>query len=178
MKIVVASKNPVKIQASKKAFEAVFKTEVELITLDVASGVSEQPKTDKESLQGALNRAKAAREQIKDADYYIGLEAGIEDSSEGMMSFSWQVILSQEKISKIKTQTIFLPESLADLIRQGYELGHAIDKVFKQQNSKQKQGAVGVMTEGLVTRERLYYDAIVLGLIPFNIMEKTKKQFD
>ncbi len=176
MKLVVASKNPVKVQASKKAFEDVFKTQIELIGLDVASGVSDQPKSDKESLQGAANRLEAARQEITDADYYVAIEAGIEDSLEGMMSFSWQLILHKDKISKTKTRTIFLAEPLAELIRQGYELGHAIDKVFDKKNSKQKQGAVGVMTEGLVTRERLYYDGIVLALIPFNIMAKIQKK--
>ena len=170
MKLVVASKNPVKVQATQKAFEDVFKKPVELIAVDAPSGVSEQPKSDKESIQGALNRLEAAREQVVDADYYVAIEAGIEDGPEGMMSFSWQLVLHKEAIAKTKTQTIFLAEPLAELIRQGYELGHAIDKVFDKKNSKQKQGAVGVMTEGLLTRERLYYDAIVLALIPFNIM--------
>jgi len=172
MKLVVASKNPVKVAASKKAFADVFNCEIELYSLDVPSGVSEQPKSDEESLRGAMNRVEAARSRIRDADYYVGIEAGIEDGPEGMMSFSWQLVWHNEKISRTKTQTIFLPERLAELIRQGYELGHAIDILFKQENSKQKQGAVGVLTEGLVTRERLYYNSLVLALIPFNIMTK------
>ncbi len=169
MKIVVASKNPVKVAASKRAFEDVFKQEVELFSYDVPSGVGAQPKSDEESLRGALNRVENVKLLEPNADYYVGIEAGIEDTEEGMQSFSWQVVLGGNRISKSKTQTIFLIEPLARLIRQGYELGHAIDKVFKQQNSKQKQGAVGIMTQGLVTREKLYYDAIVLALIDFNI---------
>ncbi len=169
MKVVVASKNPVKVAATKKAFEDVFKQTIDIFAYDVPSGVSEQPKSDEESLRGALNRVEEVILLEPNADYYVGIEAGIEDGEDGMESFSWQVVANHNKKSKTKTQTIFLIEPLAELIRQGYELGHAIDKVFNKENSKQKQGAVGVMTQGLVSREKLYYDAIVLALIDFNI---------
>jgi non-canonical (house-cleaning) NTP pyrophosphatase len=47
------------------------------------------------------------------------------------------------------------------------ELGHADDLVFQAQNSKQQGGSVGLLTQGLITREAYYQQAMVLALIPF-----------
>jgi non-canonical (house-cleaning) NTP pyrophosphatase len=47
------------------------------------------------------------------------------------------------------------------------ELGDADDLVFGRQNSKQKSGAVGLLTHNRVTRRTLYEQAVVLALIPF-----------
>lgn len=73
MKIVLASESAVKIAAVQKAFAD---TSIELITLSVSSGVSEQPMND-ETLTGAFARLSAARAQEPNADLYISIENGI-----------------------------------------------------------------------------------------------------
>jgi len=47
------------------------------------------------------------------------------------------------------------------------ELGHADDMVFKRDNSKQKNGAVGILTHDLIDRASYYEQALILALIPF-----------
>jgi len=49
----------------------------------------------------------------------------------------------------------------------GMELGTANDLVFSQTNSKQKNGAVGLLTHNKVDRTELYRQAVILALIPF-----------
>ena len=56
---------------------------------------------------------------------------------------------------------------LAELIRQGYELGEADDIVFKKTNSKQQMGAIGLMTQGVIDRIEGFKIAVILALIPF-----------
>jgi len=46
-------------------------------------------------------------------------------------------------------------------------LGHADDMVFKRENSKQKDGTVGNLTNGIIDRAEYYKPAIILALIPF-----------
>ncbi|MFK7922789.1 MAG: DUF84 family protein [Bacteroidia bacterium] len=53
------------------------------------------------------------------------------------------------------------------MVRSGIELGIADDKVFGKANSKQKNGAVGLLTHDLIVRETLYAPAVILALIPF-----------
>ena len=47
------------------------------------------------------------------------------------------------------------------------ELGEADDFVFKRKNSKKKDGAVGILTNGLIDRRKYYEEAVVMSLIPF-----------
>ncbi len=50
---------------------------------------------------------------------------------------------------------------------QGLNLGDADDQVFRRTNSKQGSGAVGLLTDDVVTRTTLYEQAVILALIPF-----------
>lgn len=93
MKIVVASQNPVKIDAVKKALIA-FGVRAEVVGMVSISGVPEQP-TNEETLQGAENRAAYAMKQIVDADLYIAIENGI--FSENDRFFDKVVIFAQAK---------------------------------------------------------------------------------
>lgn len=167
MKVIVASGNPVKQQACKKAFEMIFpEKEIEIIGKAISSGVSDQPMSDRETLVGAENRAKKSV-LSGEADFYIGIEGGIERSNNHTHSFAWIVIFDGKKMGKSRTTTFLLPQKVVDLIDQGYELGDANDIVFKKHNSKQNNGAVGLLTNNLVTRTSLYKQAVVLAMIPF-----------
>ena len=77
------------------------------------------------------------------------------------------VIRSSEMYGKGRTGSFFLPEKVAKLVHEGMELGHADDVVFGQSNSKQKGGAVGLLTNNLLTRTTYYEQALILALIPF-----------
>ena len=53
------------------------------------------------------------------------------------------------------------------MVQKGYELGEADDIVFKKDNSKQQNGAVGLLTQNIITRKSLYKPAVIMALIPF-----------
>lgn len=168
MKIVVASKNPVKINATLDGFKKMFPDVVfETESVLVPSGVSEQPRNDTETFTGALNRANTASKEIGQADFWIGIEGGIEEKGSDMEAFAWVVIKSKNKYGKGRTGTFFLPPKIAELIRQGKELGEANDIVFGRNNSKQEDGAVGILTGGVVDRTKYYTEAVIFALIPF-----------
>ena len=65
--VVVASNNPVKKQAALAGFQKMFAHEdFKIEGIAVPSGVSDQPMSDEETLQGALNRAqKAAQRKLR-----------------------------------------------------------------------------------------------------------------
>ncbi len=166
--IVVASKNPVKARATLNGFQMMFPQETfDLKTVTVSSGVSHQPMSSAETLTGAINRARQAQQLIWDADYWVGLEGGIEETQEGMMSFAWIVVMSEQLTGKGRTGTFLLPETVIRLIRQGKELGDANDIVFNRINSKHEEGAVGILTGNIIDRTKLYEHAVILALVPF-----------
>ncbi|MDP3948934.1 MAG: inosine/xanthosine triphosphatase [bacterium] len=168
-KIVVASKNPVKINATLSGFQKMFPEETfEIESVSVPSGVSDQPKNDSEIFQGAWNRANNASEAISDADFWVGLEGGIEEKNGDMEAFAWIIVKGKNgKFGKGRTGTFFLPPKVAELIKQGKELGEADDIVFQRKNSKQENGAVGILTGDVLDRTKYYAEAVIMALIPF-----------
>ena len=76
MQVVVASWNPVKVGAAREAFETLFPdSEIDVKSVDVDSGVSDQPESDDETRQGARNRAIRASDASPDADFWVGSKA-------------------------------------------------------------------------------------------------------
>ena len=123
--------------------------------------------SDAETFQGAMNRADTVKVNIPNADYWVGIEGGIAKVGSEMCAFAWIVIKGQSKTGKAKTGTFFLPSKVTELIDQGMELGDADDVVFGHSNSKQKNGAVGILTGDVIDRCKYYTEAVVLALIPF-----------
>ncbi|MDO8503853.1 MAG: inosine/xanthosine triphosphatase [bacterium] len=168
-RIVIASKNPVKIKATLSAFKKMFPDEKFVIEgISILSGVSDQPMSDSETFQGAWNRAKNASRQTPNADFWVGIEGGIEEKNSEMEAFAWVVVESSDnKLGKGKTGTFLLPSKIVALIKQGKELGEATDIVFGRTNTKQEGGTVGILTDNVVDRTKYYTQAIVIALIPF-----------
>lgn len=168
-KIIIASKNPVKVQAVHNGFAEMFPDwTLETEGVAVSSNVSDQPMGNDETFTGAFNRAKNAQTIRPNADFWVGVEGGnIRHGDNEMEVMAWVVILSKNKIGKARTAGFFLPKAVIDLINQGYELGHADDIIFKLDNSKQKMGSAGLLTDGVMNRLRFYVPAVVLALIPF-----------
>ena len=167
-KIIVASKNPVKIAAVETAYNKLFpKMKFSIKGVAVPSEVSDQPMTDMETLAGATNRVRNARQAFSEADYWVGIEGGIEQMGEEMAAFAWIVVEGKDKNGKAKTGLFFLPPPVVQLINAGKELGEADDIVFGHSNSKQKGGAVGLLTNNVMNRTSLYVSGVILALLPF-----------
>lgn len=97
-KVVIASLNPAKINAVKSAFQSAFPQQVfEFVGISVPSEVADQPMTNEETHRGALNRVKNAKVEMPTADFYVGLEAGIE----GNVTFAWMVIESDTIVENL-----------------------------------------------------------------------------
>lgn len=167
-KVIIASKNPVKIQAVKNGFETMFPDQdFDFLGVSVPSGVADQPMSNAETYNGALNRAGNAYREMIGADFYVGVEGGIERHGNEMEVFAWIVIKAGDKYGKARTATFFLPNEVVELVKDGIELGEADDKVFNRNNSKQQDGAVGILTGNVINRTTYYVEAVVLALIPF-----------
>lgn len=169
MKIAVASFNPVKVNAARQGFEAVFApTQIEIIS--TAGGPNtKQPMTDNETLECAYRRLDYCTANATDVDFYVAHEGGVNRDHVGQMeTFCWVLILDNNgKIGRARTCSLVVPSKVAALVDSGMELGKADDIVFGVSNSKQVNGAVGILTNNIITRTSLYSDATVLALIPF-----------
>lgn len=164
----VGSENPVKINCVAAAVAQFWPT-ARVIGTSTDSQVSAQPKSEREMYVGALNRAQQSLDNISAAQYGVGIEGGIEDKEDGMWAFAVVVIVDRKaRVSEGQTGRFKLPEGVARLIRtEGLELGEADDRFFGRQNSKQNEGAIGILSDSKITRLELYKPAVIFALLPF-----------
>ena len=166
-RIVVASQNPVKINATRLGFESMFRRDdFQMTSISVPSGVSDQPMSSSETLDGAINRARSAREAVPQSDYWVGIEGGLEPHESELAAFAWVNILTSTHEGKGKTASFFLPSVLTELVAQGMELGHACDEVFNANGSKLKGGAIGLLTDNALDRTNFYIQGVIMALVP------------
>jgi inosine/xanthosine triphosphatase len=167
IKIVVGSKNPVKINAAKTAIFDVFPLdEVECIAVNAQSNVAEQPMTEEETQLGAINRVKYCQQHAQ-ADFYVAIEGGVDQFEYGPATFAFVAIASQKQLSIGRSCNLPLPPVIYQALKNGEELGHVMDRMFSTDNVKQRQGAIGLLTNDLATRESVYRQAIILAMAPF-----------
>ena len=118
--LVVASQNPVKIEATRRGFARMFpRRAFYLHPVAVPSGVRPQPLSDAETLQGALNRVQHAAHLVPHADYWVGIEGGVEERQGGMEAFAW-IVISAPRISSAKVARellVYLKRSRPSYVR-------------------------------------------------------------
>ncbi|MGA7837585.1 MAG: inosine/xanthosine triphosphatase [Ignavibacteriaceae bacterium] len=169
-KILVGSKNPVKIKSVEEAFSKYFE-EIEIIGIEVNSKVSDQP-VNEETFDGAKNRAFALIEKNKNqnlnANYFVGIEGGIIELYSRWFAFGCMCIANNERETGFGTSAHFeLPKNVVEQLLKGKELGDVMDEIQNKSNTKQKHGAIGYFTNGVMSRAELYVPGLVTALIPF-----------
>lgn len=170
MKILVGSANPVKIESVREAFSCYFEN-IEVGGININSEVSTQP-TNEETFLGAQNRAinlkKLSEKENLNSDFFVGIEGGIIKLFNRWFAFGCMCIINKEgKISFGTSPHFELPEIIVEKLLDGKELGDVIDELTNQKNSKQKNGAIGFFTNGVMNRKELYVEGLKVAIIPF-----------
>lgn len=167
IRVAVASKNPVKIDAATESFTKAFpEFKLEVLSVDAPSNVNDQPMSALETKQGAINRVKYCQ-QHHQADYYIAYEGGVEVLDGNPSTYAVVCIADAEKLQTGRTASLPLPTSIYEQLTLGKELGPAMDRLFNTVNIKQKGGAIGQLSKGLETRKSIYVSATLLTLSVF-----------
>ncbi|MFH1197397.1 MAG: inosine/xanthosine triphosphatase [bacterium] len=169
MKVLVGSKNPVKINSVNEAFEKYFNG-IEVEGVEVSSDVPPQPVND-ETYSGAKNRAmnlkKLNDENNLGAEYFVGIEGGIQKQFDKWFAFGCMCIIDKNENIGFGTSPHFeLPDSVIAKLLSGIELGDVMDEIMKMENTKQKHGAIGYFTNGIMDRKELYLQGLIVALIP------------
>ena len=164
--VAVGSLNPVKIGAVRSVIARVAPS-ARVEGVAAASGVPDQPWGDDETIRGASARARAAREAL-DADWGVGIEGGVVANADGSVrTCAWAAVASRGgRFGVGGSLSIELPDSVAQLVRSGLELGHAMDAVTGERDVKRGVGAVGILTRGLVTRAEAYEVIVAYAMAP------------
>ncbi|MDM3065539.1 inosine/xanthosine triphosphatase [Citrobacter sp. CK180] len=163
--VVSATTNPAKIQAILQAFNEIFgEGSCHIESVSVESGVPEQPFGSQETRAGARNRVENARCLRPQADFWVAIEAGIDDNS----TFSWVVIENAAQRGEARSATLPLPAVILEKVRQGEALDPVMSQYTGIDEIGRKEGAIGVFTAGKLTRSSVYHQAVILALSPFH----------
>jgi inosine/xanthosine triphosphatase len=167
-RVTVGSTNPVKIGAVRAVLSPLAPGAV-IDAVGVSSGVAEQPFGDDETIRGALARAHAARDATG-ADLGVGIEGGVVEMAlhGGLRTCAWAAVVSADGRSGVGgSLAIALPRAVAEAVRGGREHGQAMDRLVSERETKRGRGAVGILTAGLVDRQRAYEILVTYALAPF-----------
>ncbi len=165
-RVVVGSANPVKLAAAR-AVLAWAAPAASVESIPVPSGVPDQPFGDEEAIAGARTRARSAREAA-DADLGVGLEGGVVDGPQGMRSNAWCVVVHRDGREGVGGSLAMpLPDAVARMVRDGMELGHAMDALVAEVGTKHGKGAVGVLTAGRIDRQAAYEVLVTYAMAPY-----------
>ena len=167
--VAVGSTNPVKLAAARAVLERVAPG-ARIEPTNVPSTVRDQPFGDDETIRGALARARGAREALG-ADLGIGIEGGVVEleSDHTLHTCAWAAVTDASGRHGVGGSLAKpLPPAVATLVReQGLELGAAMDRLTGEHMTKHRQGAVGILTAGLVDRQAAYEVLVTYALAPF-----------
>lgn len=165
-RVAVGSANPVKLAAARAVLTRVA-PHAQVDARAVPSGVADQPFGDEETIRGARERARAARQAL-DTDLGIGLEGGVVDAPGGMRTCAWCVVVHRDGREGVGGSLAMpLPDAVAAMIRGGEELGHAMDRLVEMTGTKHGAGAVGILTNGRIDRQGAYEVLVTYALAPF-----------
>ena len=183
MDVVIGSTNPVKVTAVERALER-FDPVVRPIEVD--SGVSAQPRTLVETIEGAENRAHRAFDSAgfekpegfekrrrarptANGSFGVGIEGGVTryKSIPGLYLIMWAAVTDGDRIERGGGPSLRLPDRLASRLDDGAELGPVIDYLLDRENVAETEGAAGVFTTGLTDRTNALEAAVSCAFGPF-----------
>ncbi|MBZ5526605.1 MAG: DUF84 family protein [Acidobacteriia bacterium] len=179
--VAVGSTRRPKVEAVREALGAIGERfgagEVfEVTGVEVESGVGHTPLSREELMRGARQRAEAvarmARERGEAWQYFAGLEGGLDVETEGgrrrVFLESWAYVSDGTRGSFGCSGSIEVPEALAaEVLERGVELSEAIDRFAGAAGIRDGQGAWGVLTGNLITRQDSFRVAVISAFAPF-----------
>ena len=177
-RVRVGSRNGPKIAAVSDAFAA-YVPGVEVLGVEVASGVSPQPIGFEEIVCGARNRAAAA---CDDCDLGVGIEDGLVALPLGPVSTETQhlnigcaAITDGERFSLgFSSAFAYPPEVSHPAVRDREPIGALFDRLWRELRSEcdrppfpRSMGNVGKLTAGVLTRSEYARHAVLCALVAF-----------
>ena len=162
LSVAVGSNNPVKVEAVRSVMERIY-GKVRVIPVSVSSNVADQP-WGWETVKGAWNRAVAA---LMDCDLSVGVEAGVFERYDGLYDIQHCVVMDKGgRVTYGAGPAFRYPDKVADLVRSGFTVGDAVMSVFHVRDQGDAEGAIGILTQGLLDRKKLTEQAVMAAMVP------------
>lgn len=172
MIIAVGSQNRVKVEAVKEAIaECTLLAQAEVVSFAASSGVTEQPVSLEEIIQGAKNRAYNAFAECQSCTYSFGLESGLFKAPGTMTGFLEASICSifDGTNHHIGLSCGFeVPPAILELVlTKNLNLSEACHKagITEHIHLGSQEGLIGLLTNGKIDRKQYTKQSIITALI-------------
>ncbi|HUR62298.1 MAG TPA: inosine/xanthosine triphosphatase [Candidatus Thermoplasmatota archaeon] len=168
VRVVVGSANDVKVAAVRQEFVRILPLPAEVRGFAVHTNVPEQPR-DGETLAGARNRAKAALAAWPEADYAIGIEAGLVrfPAHEGHLEAQACVVLDRAGLETHGWGPAFhYPAFVTSRAAAGEMVSDILGPIANDPRMGSTTGAIGYLTEGRLDRTALSRMAVLMAFVP------------
>lgn len=181
----MGSRNPAKVDPVRDVAAALFPGAA-VTGVGVDSGVSAQPASDEEAIAGAISRAEAAlalagagagsAEGAADLAglrgqstvFGVGIEAGVASVGGRLFGCTWAAVVSGDGTIGLGSSARFqVPPVVAEGIARGEEMGEVMARVFGDARIREREGAMGVVSSGHVTRRSATVQAVSFAFAPF-----------
>ncbi len=148
----------------------------EVAGVEVESGVTHTPLSRAEIMAGARQRAEALvrirNERGEPWEFFVGLEGGLDvvESHPSRQVFlqNWAYVTDGKRGAFGQSGAILIPEALAKrVVDHGVELAAAIDEFAGGRGIRDAQGAWGVLTRNMITRQDAFRVAVINAFAPF-----------
>ena len=181
MIIVVGSTRGPKVEAVRRVLGVLAKVapgfdRAEVVPFDASFGAPPMPLSLDEMLEGARSRAQLALESLaasgRRADFAVGLEGGIDlrrtaPSNRGFL-MSWAYVTDGRRGAHGCGGAVEVPSGLLEsVVERGIELSEAMDALSGERGVRDRQGAWGILTRGLVDRTASVEAALLNAFAPF-----------
>lgn len=164
LKVIVGSDNQLKVNAVRVVMERFYKR-VEVIGIKVRTTVPEQPR-GQETVQGAIERARATVGS-GDADFGIGIEAGVFDMPYGLYDVQYCAVVDKRGHLTIGHGSGFCyPPEVAQEVKNGHTVGEAFRSLYGWDEGLRQEGAIGFLTQGVLKRTELSEQAVIAAMVP------------
>ena len=179
--VAVGSTRRPKLNAVREALDQIApqwpgRAQFEIAGIDVPSGVRHTPLSREVIMAGARQRAEAlfrlGREKNEPWNYFAGLEGGLdvlqEDGVRRVFLENWAYVTDGSTGAFGQSGGILVPEPLAvRVVDEGVELAEAIDAFAGGHGIRDAEGAWGIFTRNLITRQEAFRVAVVNAFAPF-----------
>jgi len=149
----------------------------DVVGVEVPSGVGHTPTSRAELMAGARRRAEAleriGRERKEKWRYFVGLEGGLDVIQENgrRLAFleNWAYVTDGTGRGAYgQSGAILIPQPLAgEVLDRGVELAAAIDAYAGGHGIRDAQGAWGILSRNLITRQDAFRVAVINAFAPF-----------
>ena len=162
--INIGTANRLKVRAVKSVVSELY-SKVRVRGVEVKSGVPSEP-LEAATILGAMNRARNA---IEDADFGVGIEAGLfwTEAIGDYLDVQYCAVVDKAgRVTLGHGPGFAYPPTVISLVKEGLTVGQAMERITGMKGMGSRQGAIGHLSQGRLVRGDITRMAVYMAFLP------------